>query len=120
MSSTYTKITYKGVTETISSNPFEEIDIKVSPPNKSNKFDKPSLYYKGIYYFYQDIQKTINEICKEDAERSAYRNAAVWERLHKGWLFTITIGYHNHKWIQDKEYITQEFKDFLLSYIKTK
>jgi hypothetical protein len=115
----YTKITYKGITETISSNLFDNIDIKINKPKKSNRFAKQSLYYNGIYYFFNDIEKTINDLCKNNLERSIFINTSVWDKLHKGLVFKITIGYFDKKWIQDKEYISSDFKDFLLSYIKS-
>lgn len=65
-------------------------------PRKSNKFDSPSLYYKGVYYFPDEIKES-NKVY--------------------GKPYEIQVVYHDGKWRQDTMYITSELRDLLLNSI---
>jgi hypothetical protein len=90
-----TKTTYKGVTTVIQQSLFEPIENIKKPPKKSNKFGETSLYYDGVYYFPKDI--------KQSDKR-------------EGKPFEIQGVYYSGKWYQDTFYITEEFKNLILSY----
>jgi len=68
-----------------------------SETRKSNRFDTTSLHYKGVYYFTKDIMKS-------------KRNPPLKDRP-----FQIQGIFSNGKLYQDTFYITEKFKNFLLS-----
>ena len=93
------KIAYGGVTTEISDKLFEPIVITKNKPKVSNRFDVPSLYYDGKYYFTQDLKERCNP-------------------LFEGTEFEIQVVYYSYKWYQDTFYITRKFRDFLLEFVK--
>lgn len=88
------KTTYKGVTTEINDNLLVPDKKYKNPPRKSYKFDVLSLYYNGNYYFPSDIKESKENHCNLPYE--------------------IQVVYYQGKWYQDTEYISEEFKNFLL------
>lgn len=88
--------TYAGVTTEVSDNLFEKPKVYKNKPKKSYKFGKLSLYYDGIYYFPEDINKS---------------------NVRENRPFETQVVYYRGKWYQDTMYLTQEFKNFLLESI---
>lgn len=98
------KITYKGVTTTISDNLMERPVVVTNPPRKSFKFDVPSLYYDGKYWFLQDL--------KDNDRGNGYR-----QRMYdEGRVFEIQVVFYSGKWYQDTFYIDRGLKELLESY----
>lgn len=95
-----TTTTYKGVKTIISDKILEPTQKIVNKPRRSNKFESKSLYYEGLYYFFEDIKQTDNKF-----------------RIEQNTTFEIQVVYYSYKWIQDTFYITKEFKDFLLKFV---
>lgn len=89
------KRSYKGRTYERSDNIFDETIVTINPPRKSNKFDSPSLYYDGVYYFLEDLMPS------DRAEGKQYSIQGV---------------YYRGKWRQDTFYITEELKDLLIKH----
>ena len=69
--------------------------VKGTKPTKSNQFDTESLYYKGVHYFMKDLHPNDNPNNKNP--------------------YKIQIVFYRGKWYQDTSYITEDFKNFLLS-----
>ena len=67
----------------------------MNKPRKSYKFDSPSLYYKGVYYFTNDIK---------DSRKRADKPYEIQGVFYQG------------KWYQDTFYITRELKDILIKH----
>ena len=91
-----TKTTYKGVTIELSDSLFEKPQVYKNKPKKTDKFGAISLYYDGVYYFPSDI--------KESNKRD-------------GKPYEIQGVFYEGKWRQDTFYITNDFREFLLSHI---
>lgn len=62
-------------------------------PKKSTRFGEPSIYWKGIHYFPNDIKENSNPARIEP--------------------YTIQAVYFSGKWTQDTIYISIEFKNFI-------
>tara|TARA_R110000823_G_scaffold206627_11_gene337321 strand:+ start:2928 stop:5153 length:2226 start_codon:yes stop_codon:yes gene_type:complete len=71
-------------------------------PKISKKFDNVSLYYKGVYYFPNDIIKSDKRENKPFQIQGVYYNKS------------------RQKWMQDTFYISKDFKEFLLDNYKQK
>jgi hypothetical protein len=97
------KSTYNGRTIERSDNLFEPSTTTVNKPRKFYKFDVPSLYYDGKYYFPTDIVK---------------RDKAVVSRHRSNKPYEIQVVYYSGKWYQDTHYISEEFKNFLEEHYK--
>lgn len=93
------KTKYRGIETTFSDNLLEKSKVKKCDPVISNKFFFPSLYYDGMYFFYNEIEKISDEY---------------W--INQGCSYSIHVVYYSGKWIQDKHYITEEFRDFLMKF----
>ena len=63
---------------------------------KSKKFNSPSIYHEGVYYFPEDIIENKNP-----------KNPKPFE---------IQGVFYRGKWRQDSFYITEEFKNLLLNF----
>ena len=69
----------------------------IEKPKKSYRFGDLSLYYDNKHYFPNDIKKS--------------------NRNHCNLPYEIQVVYKQGKLYQDTHYITETFKDFLLSFI---
>lgn len=73
----------------------------------SKKFDVPSIYIDGKYYFPQDIKEN-----KRKGETNQIRcNIKLGDVNDKP--YSIEVVYYNGKWFQDTHYITEKMKIFL-------
>ena len=93
------KTKYKGVTTEISTDLLEPNKRYKDDPRKSYKFDTLSLYYDGKYYFPEDIKP--NETTNPNNDKP----------------YQIQAVYYSYKWFQDTFYISEDFKNFLLSFV---
>ena len=80
----------------VTTNLFDAPKKAKSKPVKSNRFGTISLLWEGNHYFPEDIKESHTKIDKP---------------------FEIQVVSYSGKWRQDTHYITEEFKDFLLSHV---
>ena len=78
----------------------------------STKFDVPSVYINGVYYFTQDI-----EINERKGEINTLRCNLPHSEINKK-PFKIEAVYYDGKWRQDTHFITAEFREMLLNTMK--
>lgn len=74
-----------------------KVKTPTAKPRRSYRFSTMSLYYDGTHYFPGDIE----------LHGRADRSLTPWR---------LKVLYYQGQWHQDTRYITESFKDFLLSH----